>query len=429
MKRLLEAELIYGRLMTVNEPHLVARYNKALKGFGLPETKLAEFDIDMTGFSPQVAAELGDKDYLDPNRVNRRFIILTPGQVSLPVVHTSFSNTAGLMHEFYQANARAINAITIKDALYGEIDDNVASVDHIEDLLSINEVNFKVYSAEDILGKAGELRQLADKLQTQPDAWRDDTMINRMVELAKLTGDIRQNTLVPDQLVFRHDAFWANHFGGVYVFHDDRNTTVICRADVPGFRKARPWQVSYIDIEDYETIYGFLARTRRLELPQASWIRESGLLQHRMEMSLLTMAIQNDPNFDPARADLVWLQTWAHMNARMVSEEGTYPFLNEMLRQINATGSIRMPDVAPRYRFLLVRANTSHPDHWLVNRLISQMQPFDFVSRFLFDKDGFYESYEKMPDKFQEEVVKTLQDTYLSDKLGFRRRLYGITED
>lgn len=429
MKRLLEAELIYGRLMTVNEPHLVARYNKALKGFGLPETKLAEFDIDMTGFSPQVAAELGDKDYLDPNRVNRRFIILTPGQVSLPVVHTSFSNTAGLMHEFYQANARAINAITIKDALYGEIDDNVASVDHIEDLLSINEVNFKVYSAEDILGKAGELRQLADKLQTQPDAWRDDAMINRMVELAKLTGDIRQNTLVPDQLVFRHDAFWANHFGGVYVFHDDRNTTVICRADVPGFRKARPWQVSYIDIEDYETIYGFLARTRRLELPQASWIRESGLLQHRMEMSLLTMAIQNDPNFDPARADLVWLQTWAHMNARMVSEEGTYPFLNEMLRQINATGSIRMPDVAPRYRFLLVRANTSHPDHWLVNRLISQMQPFDFVSRFLFDKDGFYESYEKMPDKFQEEVVKTLQDTYLSDKLGFRRRLYGITED
>ena len=40
MKRLLEAELIYGRLMTVTEPHLIGRYNKALKGFGLPETKL-----------------------------------------------------------------------------------------------------------------------------------------------------------------------------------------------------------------------------------------------------------------------------------------------------------------------------------------------------------------------------------------------------
>ena len=47
-------------------------------------------------------------------------------------------------------------------------------------------------------------------------------MLNRMVELAKITGDIRENALVPDQLVFRHDAFWANHFGGVYVFLDEK---------------------------------------------------------------------------------------------------------------------------------------------------------------------------------------------------------------
>lgn len=428
MKRLLEAELIYGRLMTVNEPHLIARYNKALKGFGLPETRLAEFDIDMTGFSPQVAAELGDNDYLDPNRVNRRFIILTPGQEQLPVVHTSFSNTAALMHEFFHANARAINAVTIKDALYGEIEDSVSAVDHIEDLLSIAEVHFKVYSAEDILGKAAELRELSDMLVSKPDAWRDDAMLNRMVELAKLTGDIRQNTLVPDQLVFRHDAFWANHFGGVFVFHDDRNTTVVCRPDVPGFRKARPWQVSYIDIEDYETIYGFLARTQRLELPQGSWIRESGLLEHRMEMNLISLAGQ-DPGFDFSKADAVGLQTWAHVHAADVAGDGTFPFLAEMQRQIVSTGQIRMRDVAARFRFLLVRANAQHPDKWLVNQLISQMQPFDFVSRYVFDKQGFYEAYQGYPDKFQEYVVKTLQDTYLSDKAGFRRRLFGISED
>ena len=429
MKRLLEAELIYGRLLTVNEPHLIARYNKALRGFGLPETKLTEINIDMTGFSPEVAEELGDEDYLDPYRVNRRFIVLTPDQESLPVVHTSFSNTAGLMHEFFSANARAISAVTIKDALYGEIEDSVATVDHIEDLLSINEVNFRVHSAEDILGKAAELRSLADKLVSQPDAWRDDDMLARMVELAKLTGDIRQNTLVPDQLVFRHDAFWANHFGGVFVFHDGRNSTVICQSSVPGFRKARPWQVSYIDSGDYETIYGFLARTKRIQLPQASWITDSGLYEHRMKMILLGLAAQQDPNFDPDKADTVWLQTWGLTNARLVSDEGSFPFLNEMLRVANSTGQIRTQDVAARYRFLLVRAEPTHPDQWLVNRLISQMQPFDFVSRFIFDKQGFYEAYERYPEKFREYVVKTLEDTYLKNKLAFRRRLYGITED
>jgi len=429
MKRLLEAELIYGRLMEVNEPHLIARYNKALQGFGLKQTQLTEFDIDMTGFSPQVADELGDRDYLDPNQVNRRFIILSPEQESLPVVHTSFSNTAGLMHEFFTANARAISAVTIKDALYGEIEDSVAIVDHIEDLLSINEVNFKVHSAEDILGKASELRALADRLQSQPDAWRDDELLQRMVDLAKFTGDIRQNTLVPDQLVFRHDAFWANHFGGVFVFHDGRNSTVICHPTAPGFRKARPWQVSYIDIADHETIYGFLARTKRIELPAASWIQSSGLYQHRMQMTLLGLANDTDPTFDPERADMVWLQTWAHMNANLVTQDGSYPLLSEMYRTVTTTGSIRMPDVAARYRFLLVRAEPTHPDQWLVNRLLSQLQPHDFVARYIFDKQGFYQAYEAYSEKFREYVVKTLESTYLRDKVDYRRRLYGIKEE
>ena len=184
MNRLLEADLIYDRLLPVTEPHLIERYNKALAGFGLPPTKLNTFDIDMLGFSPQIAVELNDEDYLDPNKVNRRFIIMTPEQENLPVVHTSFSNTAGLMHEFFDANARAINAVTIRDALYGEIEDTVSVVDSIEDLLSINEVTFRVLSAEDMLGKAAELRNLSDRLISVPDAWRDDAMLNRMVELA-----------------------------------------------------------------------------------------------------------------------------------------------------------------------------------------------------------------------------------------------------
>ena len=66
MKRLYDTELIYGRLLAVTQPHLIERYNKALKAFALPETKLEQFDIDKTGFSPQVAEELGDYDYLDP---------------------------------------------------------------------------------------------------------------------------------------------------------------------------------------------------------------------------------------------------------------------------------------------------------------------------------------------------------------------------
>ncbi|HEV7248733.1 MAG TPA: DUF6638 family protein [Shinella sp.] len=429
MKRLLEAELIYGRLLPVDEPHLVERYNKALDGFGMRRTALTSFRIDMTGFSPEIADELGDRDYLDPNRVNRRFVIMTPEQVNLPVVHTSFSNTAALMHEFFSANARAINAITIRDALYGEIEDSVSVVNDIDDLLSINEVRFKVLSAEDMLGKAGELRGLVDRLKTVPNAWSDDAMLNRMVELAKQTGDIRQNALVPDQLVFRHEAYWANHFGGVYVFLDDKTTTVICDPTVPGFRRSRPWQVSYIALDDHKRIFEFLASTKRLELPRASWVEPSGLFQHRADMTVVNLVNQGDPTADLEKADRIWLQTWMHRNAAPVARDGTYPFLQEAIRTVAATGEIKINEVPPERRFLLVRAAPEHPDQWLVNRLISQMVPYDFVSRFVFDKQGFYAAYEQYSEKFRAYVVATLTRTYLQDKAGFRRKLYGIRED
>ena len=73
-------------------------------------------------------------------------------------------------------------------------------------------------------------------------------MLERMVELAKVTGDIRENALVPDQVIFRHNAFWTSHFGGLYVFVDPEMTTVISDPAAPGFRRSRPWQVSYLSI-------------------------------------------------------------------------------------------------------------------------------------------------------------------------------------
>ena len=279
-------ELIYGRLLPVDEPHLIERYNKALVAFGLKPTKLKTFEIDRTGFSPQIAEELGDSQYLDPNEVNRRFIILTPAQADLPVVHTAFSNTSQLVYEFFSKNARAIDALTIKDVIYGEIEDSVSKVEDIEDLISINQVEFRVLSAEDVLGKASELGRLVDRLKQEPDAWRDDAMLNRMVELAKVTGDIRENALVPDQVIFRHNAFWTSHFGGLYVFVDPDMTTVISDPAAPGFRRSRPWQVSYLSIRDADRVFRFLASTGRIELPRASWIETSGYLEHRAEMAI-----------------------------------------------------------------------------------------------------------------------------------------------
>lgn len=426
MKRLVDNELIYGRLLPIDEPHLVKRYNKALEAFGVGQTALERFRIDMTGFSPEIAEELGDDQYLDPNGVNRRFIILTPDQENLPVVHTQFSNTAGLMHEFFDGNRRAVYAVTIKDALYGEIEDPIEVVTGVEDLLSIEEVHFRVMSAEDMLGKATELRELVDRLKTSRDGWRDDQMLGRMVELARETGDIRQNALVPDKLVFPHTSYWASHFGGVFIFRDDRTTTVICDSHAPGFRRSRPWEVSYIDISDHAQMFEYLSKTGRLQLPRASWVEPSGFFTHRADMAISELIRIADPEADMARADRVWLQTWMHRNASLVAEHGIYPFLQEAMREIASTGQIKMRELRADRRLMLCRSVPDHPDQWLVNRLLARLAPFDFLTRFVFDKQGFYESYDGYSESYRSHVVDVLGKTYLSNKAALRSRLYGL---
>lgn len=424
----LDNALIDGRLLPIEEPHLVDRYNKALAAFGLPQTKLASFEIDRTGFSPQVAAELGDPLYLDPFEVNRRFIILTPVQIDLPVVHTAFSNTSQLMFEFMSKNQRAINALTIKDVIYGEIEDSVARVDDIEDLLSISQVEFRVLSAEDVLGKAAELGKLVDRLKREPDTWRDDTVLNRMVDLAKVCGDIRENALVPDQVIFRHNAYWTSHFGGVYVFVDAGATTVISDPAAPGFRRSRPWQVSYIASGDTSKVLAFLAASGRIELPRASWIEVSGYLEHRAEMLIASLVSQVEPDTRFEKLDKVWLQTWIHGHGDLIAKEGTFPFLNAAKRQIAQLGQLKLDDVAPKNRFLPIRAKPDHPDAWLTNRLISDYVPFDFVARYIFNKQRFYADLDGYGESFRAYVVNTLKSSYLKDKSAFRMRLYGLQD-
>jgi hypothetical protein len=249
-----------------------------------------------------------------------------------------------------------------------------------------------------------------------------------MVELAKVCGDIRENALVPDQVIFRHNAFWTSHFGGVYIFVDMEGTTVIADPSAPGFRKSRPWQVSYLSLADADKVFAFLASTGRLDLPRASWIETSGYLEHRAEMVIRSLIHAAEPALDISKLDKVWMQTWIQRNADRVSKDGNFPFLNSAKREIAQYGQIKLEDVFPQQRFLTVRARPDHPDAWLVNRVISDFVPFDFVARYVFNKQTFYKDYLAFDDVWRAHVVDVLKTNYLKNKRTFRERLYGLTD-
>ena len=53
---------------------------------------------------------------------------------------------------------------------------------------------------------------------------------------------------------------------------------------------------------------------------------------------------------------------------------------------------------------------------------------FDLVSRYVFNKQGFYKDFEELAEAPRRDVVETLKSTYLEDKAAFRARLYGLTD-
>ncbi|MEM7303542.1 MAG: DUF6638 family protein [Pseudomonadota bacterium] len=428
MKHLIDSSLYFGDLMEIAEPHLVERYNEALTGFGLPRTELSTFRIDKTGYSPEVAQELDDPKYLDPKSVNRRFIILSPRQKQLPVVHTAFSNTSALMHEFFETNARAINTLTIKDVVYGEIEDSVFEASTIEDLLSIEQVEFKVYTSKNLSKKAVELRRLSDRLVKEPSAWSDDDLLNRMVSLAQSTGDIRNHDVVPKEVVFRHNAFWTELFGGLYIFVDNDQTTVIGHPGAPGFRRSRPWQVSYIDAADRKQIYRFLLETGRVDTPRGSWVERSGLIDHRINMLIDKLAFHFDDDLETPKSRARWRKNWVSKNSDIVEEEGTLPFMLWAKRELSNWSSIDVDELDTRGRFLLSRGRPGHPDQWLVNQLISDHVKFDYVSRFIFAKPSFYAEYRSWEKNYRHHVVDEISELYLPDKAGLRATLYDIED-
>ena len=412
------------QLMEINEPHLVERYARALDAFGLKMPKVDKFRIDMIGFSPEIADALGDQDYMDPKRVNRRFIILSPDQAHLSLIHASFSNTRDLMLEFFEKNRRVLFALTIKDVIFGEIEDNVFEIDDIDDLLSIEQVEFKIGTHENLTEKTAELKLKIDRLLKQPDAWRDDAMLNAMVELAKQTGDIRENKLLPEEVVFRHDTFWASHFGGTYVFHDGNQITIVCDPSARGFRRSRPWQVGYLDINDPRAVFDFLHESGRLQPPLGSWIERTRLMEFRKHMAAVWLAEQNGNDLPHSIINQTWVRRWIRENTKLVRENNIIPLIEWAEEQTHDWETIDMDEVEDELKFVLCRANPDHPDMALTNRLISRYLPFDFVSRFEFNRPNFTRDKQNWSERYLDFVVNALENTYLKDKESVYESLY-----
>jgi hypothetical protein len=192
---------------------MAERYALALKQIAKLDCPLAEFSIDRMGWSPQLAAKLGD-DYLGAAAL-RYAIILTPDQSAAPPIFRRFSYEAALIEQVYLgARATLLNLVEY-DPVIVELDGGMTFCRSAGDVLGVRAALARIDTPRATLEKTRELltlgHGLADKVRLL-----DEGYIDTMLALVKQVGDPRRRIL-PDGIRVAVGSVWADVDGSTYV--------------------------------------------------------------------------------------------------------------------------------------------------------------------------------------------------------------------
>ena len=425
MERLIGHALMYGSMAQIDQPHLIERYNHALEAFGIPKTKRSTLRLDATGFSPEVAEDLNNEQYLDPRGVNRRFIIVTPEQAQVPVVNINFSATIDFMRAFYRHNAEAVKILTLKDVIYGEIENSTYKIDDIDDILAIKRVNFQLNTHGKLLEKSQKLTDLMERFRSEEDSWKDNDLLHTILELAKECGDTRYNQIVPRQLRFAANSFWTKHFGGVYVFHDkDDKAVVIGNLARQKQDQSKRDGDRFIPMKNRRTVFNFLRKTKRIEPINLKWLARSGMLQSRLDLFIRDQIAAREPERPLAYLTDTDVKNWLHDNIGSLRKQPEFRLYSELRSAaLNRDDDDDDDDeddddlkFDPELELMAVRGNPQHPDCDLVNRFLAEYVPFDFLTRFIVNKPAFYVDYAGMSEVQKEHAIEVITSKFFPDR-------------
>jgi hypothetical protein len=404
----------------VSSPALVDRYNRALDHLTGRTTALADFHIDLSGFSPEIGDEFGDPDYLNANGCNRQFILLTLDQRHAPLLNMAFSTARPILRAFYGANESALFALTARDAVAGELANTVFEISSPARLFDIRQITVEADTTQSHVADARKLAEKIKVFRSDKDAWWDDVLIAEMIGLAKRTGDVTRNPVTLERMGFPHADFWTKHFGGAYVFHRVKAPFVI--AHKPEVFEADPGVVVPVHgIDRSNAIARALEENGLVEpIVTARNVDAAAILRQKMDFILVDAAATLGVELGGStRRDLRQL-------ARRLGSALPDAFLGlaDLLRWVESGGAWpRLTSEHPAYFYTLRGASGEARD--LVNMLLAELAPLDVRQLFICHKEMFYRLYATWPEQRRQYVADFLEREYQVDKAGTRAALFG----
>jgi hypothetical protein len=416
MRRLIEKGLMFGNLIEVSSPALVERYNRAMKALCGRETKLTDFHIDLSGYSPEIGDELGDPLYLNPNACNRAFILLTTAQRNAPLLNMVFSTARAMLEDFIATNEAQLFALTARDAVLGTMQSGVYEMAQVAKLLDMRHITIEADTTGGHVAAAGKLAGLIDRFRREPDGWRDDVLIADMIGLARKTGDVTRVPITLAPRSYPQSSFWTSLFGGIYLFRDVKYPALIAR-DPVGQVSISP----VFSLTMRNEIADWLTRNDLVEpIVKARGMDAAAVIRQKMDFILVDAADKLGLDIGDARRTELRKVAYTLGDALPAEFQG----LGALLRWVEDKGEWpRITSEHPAY-FYSFRAAPG-PQRDLVNMLLAELSPMDVRQLYIVHKELFYASYARWSDSKRQYVADFLEREYKVDAQGVRRSLFG----
>lgn len=413
MDKLKVANLYLSELIHISGK-LVERYNLCLEKLGIKPTKLNEFSIDGIGWSPEVAEEKKQLNYLSNGEANQHGIIISPQQKGKPVYVPFHSFDRDMMKEIFKVYGSKINDITRDCAICIDFDQGIDAFIEPMDVLRYKNIEIKFQLIYNLDKKQKEQLQLIEKFNSGNN-FIDEDVHEELLESAKKYGDLRNRDLNLEPIKFSTDSFFIKAFGGVYLLRgEDFISDILVFEDENWYREAIK-----------NTIYGGLMyQISQPELMEK--LRDHAIIEVNLSEEAKSSRYQRIKKVLFAR----FLKDTEHPVKEILDDNMLFKsYLNKLdiaslkkvnglemyLERLERSNEYKVEDLVDvdMYNALHKPHSSlpiSHQD--LIWQLLVNISALDVLYFYWYDKEQFYKTYQTWDESFKDWVIEVISNNF-----------------
>jgi hypothetical protein len=409
MQKLKQANLYRSELIPVSGK-LVERYNKCLKTLGFKETKLKSFSVDGVGWSPEVAEEKKDIQYLNHGDANPHGIIISPLQKGKPVYLPFHSFDREMMQHIFRTHGQKINDITRDSAICIDFDQDIDVFYEPLDVLKYDNVSITFRLIDNLEDKQKQQIKLVDKFRTANN-FIDESIHQELLESAKTYGDLRDRDLSLHALHFSTGSFYTRAFNGVYLLRDFIKPIVV-------FENKDVYKEAIKDTVHDVLIY---------HIVQPELIDK---LKDHLIIECDLEAMVKTPNYDRIKKfELYQLIKEAEHPIKDILDNKVLfkSYLNKIdiksrkqvmsvelyLEKLERSNAYKIEDIVDQFVYFslhMPHSSLSAEHRDLIHKLLINIAPKDVLFLYWYDKEQFYKSYDTWDDSFKDWVIERIRN-------------------